>query len=179
MCAVLASYFHPNRTPRRNINTSDNVALSDIMLIIEKWPKSSSKTPKFTSRRPRRCLSARRLGVMFPRRRCRATAPSPLSPVRIRRWPISQAWLTAPGVCRGGEFRQYPQGLRLGLEAFFCLVPAIRPLSPPPASTHRRALHHCLRFGGGRARCKAELRFHNRTSPLVTILELRAARADA
>jgi len=61
------------------------------MLIIEKWPKSSSKTPKIMSRRPQRRLSARRLGVMFPRRRCRVKAPSPLSPAVARHMLILPA----------------------------------------------------------------------------------------
>lgn len=59
-------------------------ALSDVVLIIEKWPKSSNKTRKITSRRPQRCLSARRLGVMFPRRSRPVKAPSPLLPAKTR-----------------------------------------------------------------------------------------------
>ncbi len=47
---------------------SDNLALSDVLLIIEKWRKSSSRTPKITSRRPQRRLSARWRGMLFPRR---------------------------------------------------------------------------------------------------------------
>ncbi|MGV2197040.1 hypothetical protein ACQZ4Q_24705, partial [Agrobacterium vitis] len=57
--AVYAILVVPNRTHRHQENMSDNVALSDVLLIIEKWPTSSSKTAKFTSRRAQRRLSAR------------------------------------------------------------------------------------------------------------------------
>lgn len=79
MCAVYASYIPINRTACMLFKTSDNLALSDVFLIIEKWPKSSSKTPKITSRRPQLRFSARRVGVMFPRRRCQAQAPPSLA----------------------------------------------------------------------------------------------------
>jgi len=91
MRALIAIMFALNRTGCRRHNTSDNLALSDVIIIIKKWPKSSSKTAKFTSRKPQRRLSARRPGMMFPCRRCRATAPSPLLSARTGHQLISLA----------------------------------------------------------------------------------------
>ena len=47
MCS-LCYFFVINRTAYREDKTSDNVDLSDVIAIIAKWLKSSSRTPKST-----------------------------------------------------------------------------------------------------------------------------------
>jgi len=85
----------PKKSHRRSapslLGRVPSKALSDVYLIIERWPKLSSKTAKLMSRRPQRRLSARRCPPIFPRSRCRAIASSPPLPAEITLQPTLPA----------------------------------------------------------------------------------------
>lgn len=71
--------------------------------------------------------------LVFPRPR--AVDQPPLSSSHGKCGPAGPATgpdRTRPRLCRGRQFRQHAKSLRLRLEALCRLVPAPKPLSPPP-----------------------------------------------
>lgn len=150
-----------NRTPRRNKMMSDNVALSFILLIIEKRPSSPTKTVKITLRNTQRRLTARRFPLMFPRPGRR---PAPLPSCRgQRRRADASAGLdrSRPDLRRGGLVRQHASRLCLRLDAFYPLMPAPEPVSPAPGSASRRPLHHRLCQWHRLRPCSWKCRWHS------------------
>ncbi|PYE30635.1 hypothetical protein C8J37_11610 [Rhizobium sp. PP-WC-1G-195] len=128
-------------------------ALSDALFIVEKWPSSSSKTVKFTTRNTQRRLSAQPLTVVFLDRRCRTTAASPLSSARTRRLPISPALPIAPAALLKPPVPPTPAKPTLLTGSIFSRGAGDKPHSPAPASTDRGPLCNrlCLKQSSWRA----------------------------